>query len=184
MMVLSESPEFSRLLTKEEMNEGEITLKATKEECQALSKRFDIETIERLEAHALISEGNASINRNNITLNVSFAALIIQKCVATLTPIRNEINSSFVFELGVVNRNNLDNKGLLDDFKYNEVDFANVDIDAGFNLGELVSQYLGLEIDPFPRSKSELNEVSNYLQETTTEDKNNPFSVLNDFKRN
>ena len=45
-MVLSEYPEFSRLLTIEEMHEGEIKLNATKEEGAALSKRFGIESIE------------------------------------------------------------------------------------------------------------------------------------------
>ena len=183
-MVLTDDLEFSRLLSIEEMHEGEIKLEATEEERAALSQRFDIEGIEKLEANALISEGSAQIDRNNITLNVSFTALIIQKCVATLIPIRNEINSSFVFELGVVKSDTTDNQNVLDDFKYNEVDFANVDVDAGFNLGELVSQYLGLEIDPFPRSKSRSDEVSSYLHETVIEDKNNPFGILKDLKRN
>ena len=101
-MALTTDPEFSRLLSIEDIHEGEIKLEATEEERAALSQRFDIEGIEKLEANALISEGSAQIDRNNITLNVSFTALIIQKCVATLIPIRNEINSSFVFELGVL----------------------------------------------------------------------------------
>ena len=183
-MVASEYLEFSRLVTIEEVGEGAIKLKATKKERAALSKRFDIESIEKLEANALISEDGAPIDSPNIRLNVSFTAIITQKCVATLTLIRNEINSSFNVELGVINNNNTDNNGLLEDFRYNEVDFANVDLDAGFNLGELVSQYLGLEIDPFPRSESKSDDVSSYLDETSTEEKNNPFSVLKDFKRN
>ena len=184
MMALSEDPEFSRFLTIEEMHEGEIKLQATEQERAELSKRFDIENIEKLEVNTLISGGRASIDSNNITLNVSFTAVIIQKCVATLIPVRNEINSSFVFELGVVNSNNADTTDLLDDFKYDEVDFANVDADGGVNLGELVAQYLGIEIDPFPRSNSGLGEITSYLDETATEDKNNPFSILKDFKRN
>ena len=183
-MVLSEYPEFSRLLTIEEMHEGEIKLNATKEEGAALSKRFGIESIEKLEANANVSASGASTDSNNIKINVSFRALITQKCVVTLTPIRNEINSSFVVELGVIDNDDMDNKGLLEDFRYNEVDFANIDVKTGFNLGELVSQYLGLEIDPFPRSKSKSDEVSSYLHEISTEHKNNPFSVLRDLKKN
>ena len=183
-MILSKDPEFSRLFTVEEMHEGEIKLNATREERAALSKRFDIESIENLEANAIISDGSNSIDSNNITLNVSFNAIITQQCVATLALIRNEISSSFVLELGVMNNNNTDNKGLLEDFRHNEVDFANVDTDTSFNLGELVSQYLGLEIDPFPRSESKSDEISSYLHEASTGEKNNPFSVLKDFKRN
>ena len=182
-MILSKDPEFSRLFTVEELHEGEIKLDATKEERAALSKRFDIESIQSLEANAIISDGSSSIGSNNITLNVSFNAIITQKCVATLALIRNEINSAFDLELGVINDNNTDNKVLLEEFRHNEVDFATIDTDTSFNLGELVSQYLGLEIDPFPRSKSKSDEVSSYLHETSTEYKNNPFSVLRDLKK-
>ena len=183
-MALSEDPEFSRFLTIEEMHEGEIKLQATEQERAELSKRFDIENIEKLEVNTLISGGRASIDSNNITLNVSFNAIITQKCVATLALIRNEINSAFDLELGVMNDNNTDNKVLLEEFRHNEVDFATIDTDTSFNLGELVSQYLGLEIDPFPRSESKSDEIISYLQEASTEEKNNPFSVLKDFKRN
>ncbi len=183
-MILPKYPEFSRLITLEEIHDGEIKLKATKEERAELSKRFDIESIGKLEANAVISEGSGSIAGNNITLNVSFNAIVTQKCVATLTQIKNEINSSFILELGVINNYNKDNNGLLEVFRHNEVDFAAIDIDKGLNLGELVSQYVGLEIDPFPRSESKSDEISSYLHETSTEEKNNPFSVLKDLKRN
>ena len=47
-MALTDDPEFSRLLSIEEMHEGEIKLEATEEERAALSQRFDIEGIEKL----------------------------------------------------------------------------------------------------------------------------------------
>ena len=171
------------MLRKENITEGEINLIATEEECAALSKRFGLECIERLEANALILNGAISTDKN-IRLDISITALVIQKCVATLAPIRNQIKSSFIFELGAANPNNTGGEGGDDNFDYNEVDFANVDIDTGFNLGELISQYLGLEIDPFPRCEIDSEEVSSYLHEPSPEEKNHPFSVLKDFKRN
>ncbi len=92
-----------------------------------MGRWFDIESIQSLEANAIITDGSSSIGSNNLILNVSFNAIITQQCVATLALIRNEISSSFVLELGVMNNNNTDNKGLLEDFRHNEVDFANVE---------------------------------------------------------
>ena len=171
-------PEFSRLISISNIEVGEtnIGIEANFNECKALADRFSIIKLHNLSAILKFSK----INENEMLgLKATYSSKITQLCVLTLKPITNLIEGDFssTFTESGETKNN---KHL--SFSVNDVDPPELLNNGSFDAGELVAEYLSLEIDPFPRSAdADIEDYKSYLSNDKKQ-KHNPFRILDKLK--
>ena len=143
-------PEFSRLIYTFDIGLGEtnINISANTTECEALADRFSIKKLQYLSASLNFAKSN---RREKLQLNAYYVAKIIQICVVTLEPLTNIIHGEFSSRL--VQKDQYDSKKSFI-FDFNDLDQTEIMDDGYFDAGELVSEFLSLEINPFPRSNN------------------------------
>jgi uncharacterized metal-binding protein YceD (DUF177 family) len=164
------APELSRPLSLDSLGSlpREIDIVAGAEERAALVSRFDLISLDALEAHFVLSaDGKALRALGRLT------ATLVQACAATGEPVPVSIND--VFELRFVDQAGFDPEA--------EVELTAHDCDTiehdgqQIDLGEAVAQSLGLAIDPFIRAPN-AEEILRAAGVVTEVEKLNPFAVL------
>jgi uncharacterized metal-binding protein YceD (DUF177 family) len=135
------APEFSRIVSVSRISPKGIEelLETRPAERAALAKRFDLVDLPVLKARLTLIPGS----RQTIEATGTIEAEIVQRCVVTLDPIvsRLDLHVNVVFLPAESGLNAPDE--LNDEFEY----FSGGKID----VGELISQQLGVSIDPYPR---------------------------------
>lgn len=169
--------EFSRLIAVEGIAPDKVrkeTIEATPQECAALAKRFDLRELSGLKADIKIRRVEGG---DVVRLEGHFSAEVVQTCVVSLQDVHGEVSGDFETYFA-------DGKERYDDDEGDHLegmDNAPETISNGnIDLGEVVAQYLSLEIDPYPRAPGV--SLAAQLSETGTEVKNNPFQVLSGLK--
>ena len=176
--------EFSHKLSLDALkrNQDLIILEASKEQCDALSVRFDLPAIYCLKANIIMSE-------DPIQMHGTMIAQIDQICAATAETIQCSIEEELAInfiETPSVSPND------------SEIELQDEDCETIFydgdtiDIGEAIAQSLYLAIDPFPRKVdanmilakagviSEEEMAKNLAQERQD---NNPFSALSSLKK-
>jgi uncharacterized metal-binding protein YceD (DUF177 family) len=141
------TPEFSRLVALDGVSAGGalLALKATPEECRALTARFGLVRLDRLEGAVRVERvGEGEM----VHVAGRLHAAVVQRCVVTLEPVDQEVDAEFdrLFSPDVP-----------------EEAPGEVEIDAeselpeplpstGLDLGEILAEELSLALDPYPRS--------------------------------
>lgn len=171
------TPEFSRLLEVETIipdKERRETVIANAEECAALAKRFDLKSLSGLKGDLKIlrvSEGNI------IRIQGDIEAEVMQACVVSLQDVPSRVRAHFdtsFTEEGEVFEDDID-------FEFElEEDLHEVLNNGMIDMGELVAQYLSLELDPYPRAPGV--SLAAQLSEIGGTPKNRPFQVLEGLK--
>lgn len=165
-------PEFSRPVTVDDLEAGPRTyqLKATPEELAALARRFDLRSLDRLEARVRAQ----AMGRSVIRLDGHLSALATQSCVVTLEPISAGIEADFQEAFA--------EETWLDDDPDQEIDLTGPDeefpeplVDGAVDMGEVVAEHLALNLDPYPRKPGAEFDGLTTNQETG---KDTPFAVL------
>src|SRR5690606_22661187 len=77
-----------------------------------------------------------------------FSADVVQTCVVTLEPVPSHISGSFET---FFSEDGVDPDSEVDFDHDNDEDLPELIENGKIDVGELVSQYLSLELDPFPR---------------------------------
>ena len=175
-MTIEITPEFSRPISiyDIETDEFKIIISASRSECDALAKRFSVELLAGLKANLKFFKTSY---KELFRLEASYIAHVTQICVVTLEPITNQIEGEFFCTL-----KNTDQ--FIDDDKVIEFDLEDRDPpealnNGSFDAGELVSEHLALEIDPFPRSNgAELLQLNTFFTDQKLPE-DNPFEILN-----
>lgn len=173
-MTTGKSPEFSRLICIPDIGLGEanIEISANAKECEALANRYSLKNIHYLTATLNFSKSN----RNKILLlNAHYVTEITQMCVVTLEPLTNIINGEFSSHLAKKAQHSK-NKNFI--FDVDDLDQTEIMDDGYFDAGELVSEFLSLEINPFPRSNAAEFEMETFFNSKYHFQKNNPFEKL------
>lgn len=170
------APEFSRLINVDELTRDrtEIDLAADEREREALAARFSLPSIEALEARLLITRPN---NAGPIRLDARLKADITQSCVVTLEPVVSQIACDFSCTF-TADSDEAESPVL--DIDPEEADPPEILTNGEFDAGELVAEYFGLEIDPFPRAQNADFEDLVKSGKVNQDTKANPFSVLKD----
>ena len=173
-MITKITPEFSRPISILEI-EGdrfEIKISANSLECDALAKRFSVKHVQRLSAQLIFSKPEGESLPN---LEARYIAEITQICVVTLEPMTSIIKSKFFCTLAEKEVSNIDEELV---FSVNDLDPPEF-INNGFlDAGELVSEHLLLEINPFPRVVGAEFYLNNIFSTTKVKNKFNPFETL------
>lgn len=144
------APEFSRLVRLGQVGRAGLhkTISATPEERRALERRFDLSSLDRLEAQVTVeSLGRGGIYR----VQGSFEADLEQFCVVTNDPVPAHLAETFEVSFS-------------DDPAFTEAGPIEVDVDAedppepiegdAIDIGEAVVQQFAVSLDPYPRAPS------------------------------
>ena len=147
-MITKITPEFSRLISilDIEVDGIEINISANYLECDALAKRFSVKHVQRLSAKLIFSKPEGE---SLPKLEARYIAEISQICVLTLEPMTSIIERKFFCTIAEKDVFNIDEELV---FTINDVDPPEFINNGIFDAGELVSEHLLLEIEPYPRA--------------------------------
>ncbi|MCF6214799.1 MAG: DUF177 domain-containing protein [Emcibacter sp.] len=179
--------EFSRPIdvTTVGKNGRHFNFQATETEKSALAFRFDVLEIMRLDAKADI----APAKKGQYKLTVSYNVKLKQACSISLEAIVDDLSGNFTVILQHPPRvpNKQSQKEDLEiDFVYEEGDIEYINSNL-VDVGELIAQYISLEINPYPRRPDATGEElgQKIIQEedvNLSQEKKSPFAVLKSLK--
>ena len=159
---------FESRLPIDQIRDGDrIDLVADSGECAAIAERLDLLSLDRLEAHAVLSrEGHQVRARGRLKASLE------QACVATGEPVPEHVDEAFDL-IFVPAPGGTDEE---------EVELESSDLDtifhdgAAIELGREIADTLALSIDPYPRSA----EADAALKEAgvMSEEEAGPFAAL------
>jgi uncharacterized metal-binding protein YceD (DUF177 family) len=165
-------PEFSRPFVADRLGAAAVieTLVANPAERAALAKRLDLVELGRLSATVTLERGLSGL----IHVEGRLEADMVRTCVVTLAAFPSHVEDSFALDFGA---------GVA--VPVDEVDI-DIDYDAPepiedgvIDIGELVTQYLALALDPYPRAPGATLE-SVWIDPDA--DERSPFAVLKRLK--
>jgi uncharacterized metal-binding protein YceD (DUF177 family) len=164
------SPEFSRFIsvTRIPPKGIEEQLEAKPAERAALAKRFGLVDLSKLKAQLTLMPGS----KKTVTATGTIEADVVQQCVVTLDP----IESHLAIEVDIVLIPSESGKDETQTTKEAELE-DEFDFFSGgkIDLGELVSQQLGVNIDPYPRKPKATLKVMEFGKKI---EKQKPFATL------
>ncbi len=180
LSALGAQPEFSCPLDVadlEDGDEGTRHLVADADQRAALCKRFDLLSLDRLEA-------DLRYRRDGRIVEISgrLRGELTQTCVVTLEPLADRVDEEFVRQFDpdmvVAEDDELDLTvdDLLDETVCDPLVGDTVD------LGEVVAEQFGLAIDPYPRKDGAQIDPRYAAKAPEDDDDANPFAVLKKLK--
>ena len=166
------SEDFGYRLKLDRIRDGErLDIVADEAERRAIAGRLDLDALDRLEAHAVLSrEGDRVLARGRV------AASLHQRCVVTGDPVAAHIDEPFDIAF-------VPEPAAADE----EVELGEEDCDVVFHdgaaieLGSAVADTLALALDPYPRSagaEAALREAG-----VLSEEQAGPFAALAQLKK-
>jgi uncharacterized metal-binding protein YceD (DUF177 family) len=171
-------PEFSRLIAIDGIVPDKLrkeSIVASEEECAALARRFGIRSLSDFSADLSIRRvpgGTA------VSIEGAFRANVVQACVVSLLDVHTHLEGSFdTYFTEDADQVREEIAFTLDD----DLDAAEMVHNGMVDLGEVVAQYLSLELPPYPRAPGV--SLAAQLHESGAVKKNNPFQVLEALKR-
>jgi uncharacterized metal-binding protein YceD (DUF177 family) len=168
--------EFSRIISVARLapQGTEEYLEAKPAEREALAKRFAVVDITALKAWLTLTPSS----QYAVTMTGKIQATVSQNCVVTLEPLINriELNIDLVF-MPSEERQDSKELDLAEDLE-NEVEFFS---GGKIDIGEVVAQHLGVNIDPYPRKEDAVLPVTEF---GTKVEKLHPFAKLAEVVKN
>jgi len=136
--------EFSRLIEVEALGTDPVDMRieASAEERAALTVRFDLLSLDRLEAELRIERRPG----RRVRINGRFDAALRQRCVVSLVPVESRIADAF--EMIYTD----DPAALEAPVDWDEDEEIEYYAGGTIDLGEEVVQQLAVRIDPYPRA--------------------------------
>ena len=175
------TPEFSRVVNTDEQvgKKNKIEIEANEKERMALAERFELIAINSLKATLTIT----TAGNGEVTLRGPMYADIVQHCVATLEPVPEIVEDEVevLFSPHISEDDLPSNPDDLDDLSEEEL-MALLDqpeplVDGKIDVGEVVSQFLAVAMDPYPRKDGA--KVADVTKSKDDEEKRpNPFAKL------
>lgn len=162
------APEFSRVIRIDQLGRhaDKVMIVADEAERAALAKRFGLSSLDRLEAdYALSQEEGAIMARGRVR------ATLAQPCVATGTPVPEQIDAPFT--LRFVAETAVEAEEIeLDADDCDTIGYTGEAID----MGEAVAETMALAMQPYPRAP----DADQILREAgvLSEEQASPFAAL------
>ena len=170
-------------------DEVKVSLSPDDEAKTRLAQRLGLLSLDSLKADIVVSRG-----ANEICYNVKghFSADIVQKCVVTLEPVVGHVEDEFeawyadpdvAVPLAKARHEKLNEKGHGELPILDERDDPEALVDGKIDLGELITQYVALSLDPYPHAEGAEEVMKEKLSEDQEEaEVKNPFAALKDWK--
>lgn len=162
--------EFSRPVALDTLGEAAraITVTADEAERAALAQRFGLVAIERLTAEAMLGRSGPAV-----TATGQIAAAVVQSCVASGAPVRQDIDEPFQ----IVFRPQPDDSRPDEEIELDESELDTIFYAGGtVDLGEAAAQTLALALDPYPRAPD--GEAALKAAGVKSEEEAGPFGAL------
>lgn len=182
---VSPKPEFSRLFDLDHLDGAEATMagEADESERQALARRFDLISLDRLAFEARVEAIEATgATHSAIRLTVQFSADVVQACVVSLAPVKAHHSEQVVIEYL---RAPVDEKtSAAVTFTPDEPDPPEFLDSDKLDVGEVVAEHLALALEPYPRhpDAERLRAEEGLELPSRTNDDDHPFAALGKFK--
>ncbi len=178
--MIATSAELSRVINVDQVKgtNYELDIVASDAECLALAKRFDLIKLEKLTAHFIFI---SSPSKKDIQVKASFEGHVVQRCSVTLEPLAGDVKGEFWCDYSEeIVPENVE----IIEFDTDTDDPAEPIVDGTFDVGIMLTEHFGLELDPFPRSPSAdfgriKKEAGDKLDDGESD---NPFAVLKKLK--
>ena len=188
-------PEWSHLIDSEDIDATpqKLEISAGEEERALLARRLDVMALDSLRADV-----NVVREKGSMIVHVSgiLKAKITQSCVVTNDPVESDIEEKFegwfadpaqAVSFAKARRDRLIETGQGDFPVLSEQEDPEAIIDGQIDLGELVTQYLSLAIDPYPHAQGARYEVGEAGDDDDEARQGgdigkNPFAALKDWK--
>ena len=176
--------EFTRPINLGDLGRHGVIMEtsAEPEERGALARRFGLVAIDSLEAVVTITqdEGDPLIH-----LRGRIAAQVVQSCVVTLEPVANAVvgvvEAAYITDADVAGAA-VGDMAPDDDVAPGEDDRPEFLNGEEIDVGEVVAEYLGLNLDPYPRCEGVIFSAEDDDEEGSK--RVSPFAVLRDLKQN
>lgn len=171
------APEFSRLIDVGKIPPRGMTVEinAKPDERAALCKRLGLVALEDLTANLeLQAEGSGA--RQAVSVRGSFSAKVTQQCVITLEPLPALIGEPLI-GLFAAQRTAAKNKPKEENTDIME-DQPEPIVNGMVDIGELVTQYLALALEPYPRKPGVAMDFPNEADHEPARE--HPFAKLAD----
>jgi len=172
--MLAQETEFSRLVNVSRIppKGTEEQLEASLAERQSLAKRFNLMDLPLLRARLALRPGAD----HTIVAEGTIEAEVVQCCVATLEPLRQRLHLDvcvvFIPESRRDEPDALSTDELEDEYEFYK--------GGKIDLGEMVAQQLGVNIDPYPRTEGTPPVVAEFGPKIKAA---SPFARLSDAAR-
>lgn len=166
----SPTPEFSRPVRMDQLarHAQGVTISAEPAEREALAHRFDLLSLDRLEAEYGLTQDSGGISARG-----HLRAELVQACVATGLPVPESIETDFV--LRFVPDSETGDEGEELEIDSNDCDVIGYDGQV-IDMGEAVAETVALAMTPYPRSP----DADTHLRDAgvLTEEQASPFAAL------
>lgn len=166
-------PEFTRLIAIDGIAPDKIrkeSIKADDAECAALAERMGLRALSNFSAEMNIRRvpGGTAVR-----IEGTVKADVVQACVVSLQDVYAHVEGTFDTYFTEDSEQAREEVSFtLDD----DLDAAEMVHNGMIDLGEVVAQYLSLELDPYPRAPGV--SLAAQLRETGVAEKQSPFQVL------
>ena len=142
-MVTEVRPEFSRRVELARLGAHEAVhpIAADRGEREALARRFDLLSLDRLEAEIRLQR----VGGRMVRLSGHFGADVVQACVVSLEPVASVLEQGFTMLYGATEVG----KSVMVDLESDEAEPFDGD---AIDIGEAVAQQLAIALDPYPRA--------------------------------
>jgi uncharacterized metal-binding protein YceD (DUF177 family) len=133
--------EFTRMIDLREIGNAPVTLTASAEECAALAKRFDLDTVKSMTATIALEPNGTSVAAEG-----RVKAQIVQSCAVSGDDLPVTIDEPLAVRFVPARPPGKPDEEIeLDPEQLDEVEYTGI----AFDLGEAVAQTLALAIDPY-----------------------------------
>ena len=166
-----------------------VLISPNADEKQRLCQRLGLESIQELKADIQIGHPSGA---SAYHIHGHISGEITQNCVVSLEPVVNRVDESFdawfadpdsAVSIAKVRHEKDMERGHGEVEMLDEQDDPEAIIDGKIDLGEVVTQFLSLSIDPYPHAEGAAFEGKNDQQDGDDEPSvNNPFAALKDWK--
>ena len=166
----------------------ELVITPDADAAKRLCQRLNLTSLNGLEARLILNHPPKSMN---VHVEGRIKAQVEQPCVVTLEPVISDIEEEFeawfadhesAVQLAKARKERMAEKGHAEVPMLEEVEDPEAIIDGKIDLGELVTQYLSLAINPYPHAEGVEFEVGDDAVKAQGNVLNNPFAALKDWK--
>lgn len=171
---MQHAPEFSRLLSIEGIVPDKLreeTITATADECAELAARLDVRELENLRADLTIRRVSGG---SVLRVSGRIQADVVQACVVSLRDVPSVVDATF--ETFFTQDNEAESHAKELSFTAEDEDSPEMVMNGMIDLGEVVTQYLSLNLDPYPRAPGV--SLAAQLAEAGASAPTSPFAVL------
>jgi len=171
-----------------EKGRAQLTLAPDDDVRKRLAQRLGLLSLDMLEVKIDVVQHSGS---PVIHVKGHISAQLVQPCVVTLEPVPAKIKEDFeswfadkevAISLAKKRREKESKGGHVEVRMLEEHDDPEPIVDGKIDLGELVTQYLSLAIDPYPHAEGVAFEVGDDGEGPKSPSPNNPFAALKDWK--